>query len=61
MLLTVEQKNTKNQEKSEENHENQLLKSRDFSSGEKSKNRSSLNKSGDLVTLISFHFKNQNF
>jgi hypothetical protein len=38
-LLTVEQKNTKNQEKSQENRENQLLKSEDFSSGEKSKNQ----------------------
>ena len=39
MLLTVEQKTTKNQEKSEENRENQLLKPGDFSSGEKSKNQ----------------------
>ena len=39
MLLTVEQKKTKNQEKLEENRENQLLKSGDFSSGEKSKNQ----------------------
>jgi hypothetical protein len=60
-LLTVEQKKTKNQEKSQENRENQLLKSGDFSSGEKSKNQEFLTKSGGLVTLISFHFKNQNF
>jgi hypothetical protein len=34
MLLTVEQRKTKNQEKSEENRENQLLKSGAFQKSE---------------------------